>query len=117
MDNHHYSETEQEIGVWLDGKPLYEITIVDNFPSLNGYNIDISELHIDTLIRFDGVFVRGSGNNIQPYPHNTFENSSAYEMVRVQARDGVANGNLYIDIHYSAASKVIVILEYTKTTD
>lgn len=118
MSSHHYSTIEQDTGyVWYDGKHIYEKTIVDNSPSLNGYNIDISDLHIDTLIDFDGVFVRNSGTNATFYPHNTYENSSNYEFIRIQARDGIANGNLYVDIHYGAASKVIVILTYTKTTD
>ncbi len=114
---HHYSTTEQVVSTWIDDKPVYEITIVDDSPSLNGYSIDITNLNVDKLIALDGVFTRIVGNVVQYYPHNIYENGDNYEFVRINARDGVANGNLFVNIHYGATSKAIFILRYTKTTD
>jgi hypothetical protein len=35
-EGHNYSTDEQVIGTWIDGKPLYEKTIIVNHPAING---------------------------------------------------------------------------------
>ena len=54
-----YSTSEREIGVWTDGKPLYEKTYIHTFTNIarNTEEIvaDISGLNIDTVVNSTGV--------------------------------------------------------------
>lgn len=57
---HRYSTTEQIVGYWIDGKPIYEKTIELNditLPQNSNYNYDISSLDIDTPIKAEGAFI------------------------------------------------------------
>ena len=56
-----YSTTEQRIGTWIDGKPLYQITIQDTMPTITTdgtrvmKTIDISNLRIAKGISLEGM--------------------------------------------------------------
>lgn len=43
---HHYSTTEQIVGTWIDGKPLYEKVFVSNSVMQTTTQIDISNLDV-----------------------------------------------------------------------
>ena len=66
-----YSEEEREIGVWTDGKPLYQRTYhVDSFTSTNWYILD-ANLTPDTYsiknVNTNGYVVDGGGYSNQRY--------------------------------------------------
>lgn len=105
-----YSEDEHEIGVWIDGKPLYEKTI--NFGALPNntsktvsHNID----NIDKIVSINGI---GIGSNSKPLPF---------------VDDAVKTGDILLDAsstniriinHYDQSSyNGYITLQYTKTTD
>ena len=46
---HTYSTTEQEVGKWVDNKPIYELTV----PLTGNLSADLSDLKIDTIIKLD----------------------------------------------------------------
>jgi hypothetical protein len=54
---HTYSTTEQVIGTWIDGKPIYEISFILTSPSYNTSTnvVDVTNFHIDTLISLEGT--------------------------------------------------------------
>ena len=108
-DGNEYSTDEQLVGHWIDGKPLYQKTIVQNLTlPINSAQVnfgDISDLHIDygTVVELafneDGYWVNQSDVAIWlRKPNNNFGGRSTLTNV---ARTGTA----YITIRY------------TKTTD
>lgn len=106
-----YNTTEQIVGTWTDGKPIYRKVIKYTTQS---QEYDISSLNLDTLVRFDyyqEIFISITNNY---YKRGTFygnENDYFFMFIRnntIQARDS-ADANSFIAYN--------IILEYTKTTD
>lgn len=106
---HHYSENEQVIGTWKDGKPLYEKTITFT-ASPAGY-VDVSNLHVSKMISCAGFVTQTNGNIVNlPYGAGNSDFAIPYY--------NTTNGRLYCS--YSGSYNVAewtVILQYTKTTD
>jgi len=110
-----FSTDEREIGVWIDGKPLYEKTIVKNNIEIQAdviiaHNISNIELVIDLK-----VFMKNSAQ----YPDNLFipinADMSANIGFRTNATNIVAKGSN----NFGALSDRYwyFIIQYTKTTD
>lgn len=113
---HEYSTTEQRVGTWIDGKPIYRKTWVDTMPVVTT-NETFVEKEIDPSINFgtvtkiEGSFYAGSNSQyVMNFP-TMIGKLGAY----VYILDGK------IKISSSAQfynNKVCyVTLEYTKTTD
>jgi len=106
-----YSETEREIGVWIDGKPLYEKTI--SFPNPSGRQDFVAH----NIANVDHIFVNGwhalrtaYGETIQGFEGT---NSSWWASVFDVSSTGVSwriGGGWNCDA-------VIITFRYTKTTD
>lgn len=107
---HHYSETEQVIGTWKDGKPLYEKTISFT-PSGSGYYTDVSSLNISKMISCAGFAMQTNGNHVNiPYGSNSTDFAVAYF--------NSTNNRLYCSFAGSYnISEWNITMQYTKTTD
>ncbi len=124
----NYSTTEQRIGTWIDGKPLYQITIQDTMPTVTTHgtretkNIDIDNLKVKYLVKLDGFLFNGTGGM-------TFINSiiniantvpSLFEAQCVKSNDTNINVDL-LHLGSTAAwasnQPVYITIQYTKTTD
>lgn len=108
-----YSTTEQKIGTWIDGKPLYRKIITGTTTA--GTNFDISKnsisANIDKFVYFGGVTIQ-PGNNISPIPYFSSETdrtaiyyANSINAIRIRPGSEYGYGN------------ITVIVEYTKTTD
>lgn len=57
---HTYSTTEQVVGTWIDGKPIYEISfseVLNNMTSGSQYQIlDLTASAIENVIKIDGGY-------------------------------------------------------------
>ena len=105
---HHYSTTEQVVGTWIDGKPVYEKTIhYTGTQSASGTltlidvpeSIDVKTFSGVLQYTDDGVLNPiGIGSNYVAYPFNDF---------RTIKWTTLAAGTMVIDL----------TLRYTKTTD
>lgn len=114
-----YSTTEQTIGEWVDGKPLYRKTFVVTTPgSGTSTEIDTSGLNIDTLVYIFGMFNSGTGTGsfeapipyVEPYD---LQNSSInvfylHDDSKIYVRKSSAN---------MALASFHLTVDYTKTTD
>lgn len=106
----NYSTTEQVIGTWIDGKPIYRKVITGNAPSTDWTDFaQLSSLNIDTCINIKGNLYQDNNWNI---PINTYESNDYYILV--------SWNRTYISYKkngWTSNPTLILIIEYTKTTD
>ena len=112
----NYSTEEQVIGTWIDGKPLYRRVINSTTPNvetdtaLTGKSIYITECNVETMVTLRGIVNTSgvfaySGQSWNDYTFHLNYNSNEKCISVTLNRITWANQPL------------IVILEYTKTTD
>lgn len=113
-----YSEEERQVGVWTDGKPLYQksIIVTSNITSENVIAHNISDL--ENVINAFGTIKMAWGSEPLINPAQT--QNSFYGQWANSIKD-IDNTNFYIEIGSSRLSQGIqaiqVTLQYTKTTD
>jgi len=103
----HYSTSEQVIGTWIDGKPLYQMTI--QFTSSSGtgwtdYAHGISD--IDTAVSVIG-YVKDSSGSI-------YSDGGSGDLEFALGRTYIS---FYTNSGYFSSSDVFATVQYTKTTD
>lgn len=112
-----YSDEEREVGVWRDGKPLYQKTIaVQSNGSDNGREYyDISSLNVDSIISLYGYAKDGLFNRFIPYVYRSDNSDTVSESVCIFYR--ISTTSLEI-VHRGKDYGVgYLIIQYTKTTD
>lgn len=67
-----YSEDEREIGVWTDGKPLYQKSFSYNVSSSTTYSINVTSCNIDVFVSYElsgagNTYYYGGGDYIRAY--------------------------------------------------
>ena len=105
-----YSTSEEVIGEWIDGKPLYrqvlDVTLTpnstDNFTVTNSSNFEI-------VTKVDGMMRITSPNGWVPV---NFYNDNQHNF----AFFNIANNRLEVGNSWYA-NRAIIVIEYTKTTD
>lgn len=102
-----YSEDEREIGVWIDGKPLYSQTFTGQINNTTIYTIP--NITVDNLISFNGFLIDGVGYKFNiPYRDNT-----DYISIRLNPTNAI---DLIVTSYFTTADYKINLC-YTKTTD
>jgi len=119
----YYSTDEKVVGVWTDGKPVYQKTWtnIDVSGMIDGTNhniIDITSLNADTTIKVEAIAHQLTSGQKYDYP-NTFFNpatSSTGVPLKVNVWRRAEN---YIGINATnlEITSVDVTFCYTKTTD
>ena len=116
MPTHHYSTSEQIIGTWIDGKPLYEKTYCYENSSgssggSSGATFDVWSIGSDKIIiDLQATFINLTTMKMYPIPYadSSFTNiyaDSGTVKLKVRNDDWGSNYKLYITA------------KYTKTTD
>lgn len=104
------SDTEREVGVWEDNKPLYQKTFIGTLGGTTGSDVsnykmtDLSD--IDTIVSISGTLQGVT-------PINSYYASDNYNMVFV---NGAKNG-LYCNGKNIGGNTYKVTLQYTKVSD
>lgn len=120
---HKYSTTEQVVGEWIDGKPIYEKTITFTNTSVvetDGQGIMFNQTifdegYVDTLIDVD----------VTVFANSIFKCNGIYDMLQSNV---IFEYRAYINLRKTALSlsnnrvawnnaDIIAIIRYTKTTD
>ena len=115
----NYSTNEQVIGTWIDGKPLYQKTIVTNNSTINtDVILSVIDLNIDTLVSIVGGYKRiATWANLEfMYHFNCYEN----EQYNSYLRYSITNNEIQYSIRLGTDETTnyqIFTLQYTKTTD
>lgn len=110
-----YSTEEQVIGTWIDGKILYRKTILYNGSMSN----DLIIKHgIENIYDVINVSCIGRGDNSINRPIPTFykDDFNTYNACLYDVRDTTLE-IIMSDFFISYFNKIIITLEYTKTTD
>ena len=113
VPNVHYTTSEQVIGTWIDGKPIYQKTLVDTTAlTSTEKTIDITALNVDEVVDMKGYIL------------SYWENKKDMTWIGSQ--------NIYFDELYDTYFKIkyasnygrgrgqngyVITLQYTKTTD
>ena len=120
----NYSTTEKRIGTWIDGKPLYQKTVVfsDSFACNPDtyYTADknINDLNIDTFVRNYTTFDHNGTTQDAPFMVYT---ASGAQIVTASCSHVIVSGDDYLRFSYyrktgsSAVSNIIVTVQYTKS--
>lgn len=117
VEKHAYSTTEQVVGTWVDGKPIYEITIalaVGDLPTANSsVSIPHGIANFKNLISAEGFVNNGSVFRPISNARITYNSGTNYVIGYVVFTDRV-----YIESAMDlGAYSGFIILKYTKTTD
>ena len=116
-----YSTTEQVVGEWIDGKPIYQKTITPSLPSQKGWVanwVDVSALNIDKMISQKGFFIN---NNWQADIPEAWGDGTTKEAMSVM-KWGFDSSTGYLGINQytngtTYTGDLYITLQYTKTTD
>ena len=113
-----YSDEEREIGVWRDGKPLYQKTYVYS-PDSTDYTIDISGLNIENIVAGFGFWTRSASNDITQYPIQGRNETPSYNNYDINIRYTPEKRLRTIITGYSLSevANIRYTIQYTKTTD
>lgn len=106
-----YSTTEQVIGTWTDGRPIYRKVIeCGSLPNTSNKDVAHNIQNLGVTIKCNGMAVRTSDSRAITIPDST----PSAEIIC-----GVTNTNVYITTNNDRSSfnNSFLILEYTKTTD
>jgi len=106
-----YSTTEKKIGEWLDGKPIYQKTVITNMPtSTTSTNYAHNIANIDQIINISG----GGWSGSYFIPINMSPTTSGGQL-----RVSVDRINIVIQFGTAPSSSYTGYwtLQYTKTTD
>ena len=105
-----YSTDEREIGVWTNGKPLYQKTFsISNITVDSWQSITHSISNLSEVVKFGGDFQRNSDGNIFSVPY--IEAGSVYIAVQVSST------LIYYRVNGITTGKINITIQYTKTTD
>ena len=105
-----YSDEEREVGVWRDGKPLYEKTI--NFgaiPSITTKEVDHNISNLGMVIDFEGMMINADGMIYETLPSG--ENSN-FRIQILPTKIRIITSDSWV-----AWTDSYITLKYTKTTD
>ena len=121
----NYSTTEKVIGTWIDGKPLYQITIQNTMPivTTDGTRatkyINITDLSIRQVVNVYGIAINQS--NLESVTLDSHNNAGAFSFVSLYRSDSNIN---IVDMIFLASSRLsqsenpcYITIQYTKITD
>lgn len=111
-----YSKEEREVGVWADGKPLYQKTWECTLPAISGSTTG----EYVSLINLPDVSVKKveayGTNGATLYPFTGYSGSRGTQLVNFRYLEGYIK--LYdVGVPYSAGEAITVTAKYTKNSD
>lgn len=119
-----YSEEEREIGVWTDGKPVYEKIIVIDKTKLSSYtqrSYAHGILNIDEIVSYKGNIITTDGIIVNIMDPISLDTDSSYVSGKYTAYfRGVSKTDILFNIgsgRFDGVKNIRVIIRYTKTTD
>lgn len=124
FETHHYSTNEQIVGTWIDGKPLYEVTVEADNPTINSYsdNKYIEATYSSSVIDFAKCVSCAVYDSTDSRWYTLpYERMISTENINLQAMR-LANGSYIVTAHWKSTNsynttKFRYTIQFTKTTD
>jgi phage minor structural protein len=121
LDAQRYSLEEQVVGIWTDGKPLYQKTLYSATTVIGASTnfFDLSALYIDEMVDWHGNFIRdGKNYSVDMVEKPSSSSANTYARCRYvpdtkQFAVNVADFSGYP----TSFGRLYVTIKYTKTTD
>lgn len=113
-----YSTDEQLVGRWIDGKPIYQKSIIASDPVVGNNTIPHNITNLDRVIKCDGTVMRNGDNFTFSLPICYISNVAQWSIATSGINKSTVNitvGNGFTGTY--ALSDLVVTLQYTKTTD
>ena len=112
----NYSTTEQVVGTWIDGKPLYQITVnMGQLPNNTSKNVAHGVSALEKVVYFEGYARRTDDAWCEPLPRILVGNDAkAMVSIRVNATNVTLATQTNLASIYNES---YVTFRYTKTTD
>ncbi len=115
IKSENYSTTEQVVGTWIDGKPVYQ-KVIENTVTLNSYAVVGTINNVKDTISVNWLV---APSNFGSFGRTGYLNSNYYTGIQAEID---ASNVLTISIWgkegtNGASTSVRVIVRYTKTTD
>lgn len=105
-----YSTTEEVIGTWYDGKPIYRKVVQGNITSKN-QSLFVVNANVETMISICGY---DSPDGIYYFPFNYTQSGSTQKAIFYKKNTDTIE---FRSDSSESGEVFVVILEYTKTTD
>lgn len=114
VDNkNNYSTEEIVVGKWMDGKKLYRKVLTLDISTPEGLNINVESLNISQITLIRGIFNDNQYNYMFPVPsYADGENRFCLFYNKTDKFVHYEGGT-----SYGINGKLIIVIEYTKTTD
>lgn len=114
-----YSTSERRIGTWIDGKPLYrKVILVDNPTIGTGVQTIATTISgVNNITKIEGLMKSSGGFNI---PFNSIwsnDINARNSLLWVDVTSNTANIKYTINSNWISITNLVIIVEYTKTTD
>lgn len=111
--NNIYSTNEEVCGIWVDSKPIYRKVITINNPTRPSHREDVSSLNIEQITLLRGLFNEDASSHTFPVPEFGTDETRFYLSYEGKEK------TIYYEAgsKYGYTGKLIIIIEYTKTTD
>jgi microcystin-dependent protein len=108
----NYSLEEQEVGTWIDGKPIYQKTVnIGSLPNNTTKSVPHGIANYDYAVSIEG-FAKNSSGTVIPIPY--VNQSAAGNQVRVSTTS--TNIDIGTGMDFSAYTTAYVTLRYTKVS-
>ena len=112
IDAQKYSLDEQVVGIWIDGKPLYQKTVACGaLPNNTTKTIAHGISNVDFIA--NGWGYSDNGTQLFPIPFTNNDNVGSQVMLNITRTDIT----LRTSVDRSSFTKTYVTIQYTKTTD
>ena len=105
-----YSTTEEVVGTWIDGKPIYRKVVQGNITSKD-QSLFVVNANVETMISIRGY---DSPDGIYYFPFNYTQNGTTQKAIFYKKDTDTIE---FRSNSYNSGEVFVVILEYTKTTD
>lgn len=112
-----YSTEEREVGVWIDGKPLYQKSFSDISVSKRSWNTDIVLSSECNIVKIEGYYDTFNANSefVSRFPFESdWEGGTGYFLAYMRTPYSICG---YWNYGSDYTAKLSATLYYTKTTD
>ena len=111
---HHYSTSEHIVGTWIDGKPLYEITVdVGTLPNRATKSVNYGVADVKAIVKLYGIGIASTGATC-PLPFSDDYSAAGNILLDANASSGTIH---LISQSDKSPFHGYVTMQYTKSTD